>query len=68
MLNERETPKKATDALSAENERLSYLAYGPRHDSDCPALWGAGDCRCDLRERIDDWREERHMIDPLEGK
>ena len=52
-------------ALKGENEHLSDLAYGPRHDSDCPALWGAGFCRCGLRDRIEEWKEKRAGIDAL---
>ena len=53
------------EQLEAENVRLSYLAYGPRHDADCPALWGAGNCKCILRERIYDWLKEQADIEAL---
>ena len=52
-------------ALKGENEHLSDLAYGPRHDSDCPALWGAGFCRCGLRDRIEEWKQKRAELDVL---
>jgi len=52
-------------ALKRENEHLSDLAYGPRHDSDCPALWGAGFCRCGLRDRIEEWKQKRAELDVL---
>ena len=53
------------EQLEAENEHLSYLAYGPRHDADCPALWGAGNCKCDLGERTDEWTLKRAELDAL---
>ena len=64
-LTEHASLTEKVERLEMENVQLGYLAYGPRHDVDCPALWGAGFCKCGLRDRIDEWKQKRAELDVL---